>query len=167
MNIRQEKPTDYAAVRLVNESAFETSAEANLVDVLRRETDPFISLVAEMKGAIAGHILFSPVSLEAHPHLKIMGLGPMAVSPEHQGNGIGSALVKNGLERCREIGYGVVVVLGHPWFYPRFGFAHAQKYGIISEYNVPPEVFMLIELQPGYLQDAKGIIHYHPAFNTV
>lgn len=167
MPIREEEPKDYPAVYAVNASAFETPAEANLVDILRREAYPSVSLVAEENGAIIGHILFSPVSLSGHLELRIMGLGPMAVILAHQCKGAGSALVKVGLEKCKELGYGAVIVLGHPGYYPRFGFVPSVNYGIRCEYDVPPEVFMVIELQPGYLQDAPGIIHYHAAFNCV
>ncbi len=96
-----------------------------------------------------------------------MGLGPLSVIPERQGEGIGSALVMAGLEKCKELGYGAVIVLGHPGYYPRFGFMPSVNYGISSEYDVPPEVFMVLELQPGYLQNAPGIIQYHVAFNGV
>jgi putative acetyltransferase len=167
MNIRSEKPQDYAAVHLVNEAAFETSAEANLVDILRKEAQPIISLVAEERSIVVGHILFSPVTLSNHPDCKIMGLGPMAVLPEQQQKGIGAALIHSGLEECKRLAYGAVVVLGHTGYYPRYGFVPAVLYGITCEYDVPPEVFMVIELQPGYLQDVHGIVQYHPAFNTV
>lgn len=167
MHIRPETVKDYTAVHILNESAFETSAEANLVDVLRREAQPFISLVAEESGKIVGQIMFTPVSLQDHHDRKIMGLGPMAVLPEFQGKGIGSSLVRAGLMKCKEIGYAAVVVLGHPWFYPRFGFMPSVKYDIHCEYHVPPEVFMIIELQPLYLNNVKGIIQYHPAFSSV
>lgn len=167
MNIRSEKPQDYAAVHLVNEAAFETSAEANLVDILRKEAQPIISLVAEERSIVVGHILFSPVTLSDHPDYKIMGLGPMAVLPEQQQKGIGAALIHSGLEECKRLAYGAVVVLGHTGYYPRYGFVPAVLYGITCEYDVPPEVFMVIELQPGYLQDVHGIVQYHPAFNTV
>jgi putative acetyltransferase len=167
MIIRREEPKDYPAVRAVNASAFETPAEANLVDVLRREAHPVISLVAEDDGAIVGHIMFSPVSLSGYTNLKIMGLGPMAVVPKHQRKGIGSALVRAGLEKCKELAFGAVIVLGHSGYYPRFGFISSMRYGIRCEYDVPEEVFMLIELEPGYLKDASGIIKYHPAFNDV
>lgn len=167
MSIREEEPKDYLAVYLVNVSAFETHAEADLVDILRREAHPILSLVAEENRVIIGHIMFSPVSLSGHSDLKIMGLGPMAVIPERQGNGIGSTLVKFGLDKCKDLGFGAVIVLGHPGYYPRFGFVTSVNYGIRSEYDVPPEVFMIVELLPGYLQDAPGIIQYHAAFNGV
>lgn len=151
----------------VNVSAFETPAEANLVDALREQAQPLVSLVAEDDGAIVGHILFSPVSLSGHPALRIMGLGPMAVAPEHQRKGTGSALVRAGLERCKQRGFGAVVVLGHPAYYPRFGFSSSARFGLGCEYDVPEEVFMVVELQPGFLRGASGKVMYHAAFSNV
>jgi putative acetyltransferase len=167
MIIRPEEPADHLAIHAVNVSAFETPAEANLVEVLRKEANPVISLVAEQNSGIVGHIMFSPVSLSGNADLKIMGLGPMAVESEHQRKGIGSALVRAGLEKCKELGFGAVIVLGHSEYYPRFGFSPSVRYGISCEYDVPEDVFMVTELQPGYLKDASGIIRYHPAFNDV
>ena len=165
--IRAEEEEDWAAVRAVNVSAFETALEANLVDALREHAEPVVSLVAEDDDAIVGHIMFSPVSLSGHSGLHIMGLAPMAVSPDRQRTGIGSALVRAGLEQCARLGFGAVVVLGHPAYYPRFGFLRSTRFGIGSEYDVPEDVFMVVELQPGYLLDASGTIKYHAAFSNV
>jgi putative acetyltransferase len=165
--IRTEEETDSAAVRAVNEAAFERAAEADLVDALRAQAQPVVSLVAEEGGAVVGHIMFSPVSLPNHPSLKIMGLAPMAVAPEHQRKGIGSALVRAGLERCKELGFGAVVVLGHPEYYPRFGFAPSASHGLGCEYPVPEEAFMVLELQIGYLRGASGKVKYHAAFSNL
>ena len=151
----------------VNTSAFETPAEANLVDTLRAQAEPIVSLVAEAKGCVVGHIMFSPVALSGHPDIKIMGLAPLAVLPEHQGKGIGSALVKTGLQRCRKLGFGAVVVLGHAEYYPRFGFLPSRHFGIGSEYEVPQEVFMVVELESGFLGGVSGRIKYHAAFKEV
>jgi putative acetyltransferase len=167
MIIRSEEPEDYGGVYAVNGSAFETTAEANLVEALRKEATPIVSLIADDDGTVVGHIMFSPVSLSGHVDLKIMGLGPMAVSPAHQHKGIGSALVRAGLERCEELGVGAAIVLGHPGYYPRFGFLPSIEYGIRSEYEVPQEVFMVLELLPGYFKDKSGTIQYHAAFNNV
>lgn len=148
-------------------SAFETSAEADLVDAVREQAQPIVSLVAEHHGAVVGHIMFSPVALTGHPDFGVMGLAPMAVAPAYQHQGIGAALVQAGLERCRELGFAAVVVLGHPGYYPRFGFSPAARFGIRSEYNVPEEAFMAMELQPAALRGKSGVVKYHAAFSNV
>jgi putative acetyltransferase len=167
MLIRAEEPRDRTAVHSVNEAAFDSPEEADLVDALRASARPVISLVAEAGGKVVGHIMFSPVQLEGHARLAIMGLAPMAVLQEHQRKGVGSALVRAGLERCREIGCDAVVVLGHPEYYPRFGFAPASSYGLRSEYAVPDDVFMVLELKQGALEGVSGKIRYHEAFGSV
>jgi putative acetyltransferase len=148
-------------------SAFGRPAEANLVDVLRDQVSPLVSLVAEDNGAIVGHIMFSPVSLSGHPTLRIMGLAPMAIAPERQRKGIGTALVHAGLERCKQLGFGAAVVLGHPAYYPRFGFSSSVCFGLGCEYKVPANVFMVMELQAGFLRGVSGTIKYHNAFGDV
>ena len=167
MLIRADEKKDWAAVHAVNASAFETSAEARLVARLREEAQPVVSLVAAEDGEIVGNIIFSPVLLDGHTHLKILGLGPMAVLPKHQRKGIGSALVRAGLEQCKQIGVGAIVLVGHPEFYPRFGFRPASGFGIRCEFDVPEEAFMVLEIQPGFLTGASGTIQYHPAFREV
>lgn len=147
--------------------AFDSMAEAELVDALRERAQPVVSLVAEGEKSIVGHIMFSPVVLIGHAALKIMGLAPMAVAPNHQRKGIGSALVRAGLEECDALGFGAVVVLGHPTYYPRFGFVPTTRWNIGCEYEAPPEAFMAIELQAGYLDGKSGTIRYHPAFAEV
>ncbi len=164
MLIRAEEERDWTAVRAVNLSAFETPEEANLVEALRQQAQPLVSLIAEDNGAIVGHIMFSPVSLSGHPALRIMGLAPMAVAPEHQRKGIGSALVRDGLDQCRQLGCGAVVVLGHSSYYPRFGFSPSARFGISCEYDVPEDVFMVMELQAGFLDGVTGQVKYHSAF---
>jgi len=167
MHIRPERGADTPGIRTVNLTAFETPTEADLVDVLREQAEPIVSLVADDDNAIVGHILFSPVTLTAHPGLRIMGLAPMAVVPARQRQGIGSALIREGLEHCRRLGFGAVIVLGHAEYYPHFGFAPASRFGLGCEYDVPDEVFMALELYQGILQGKSGTIRYHPAFATV
>jgi putative acetyltransferase len=167
MRVRAEQEEDRAAVHAVNVSAFGTPLEANLVDALRDQAEPIVSLVAEDNGVIVGHILFSPVSLPGHPALKLAGLAPMAVAPEHQRKGIGSALVRAGLADCRRLGFGAVVVLGHPGYYPRFGFSPSARFGIACEYEVPEDAFMVVELESGFLRHASGTVRYHAAFGDV
>ena len=167
MLIRAEKEDDKVAIKAVNDSAFGTPAESNLVVALREHAQQIISLVAEDGDAIVGHIMFSPVTLSGHTELKIMGVAPMAVLPEHQRKGVGSELVRTGLEMCKQLGFGAVVVLGHPKYYPRFGFSPSSRFGIGCEYQVPEDVFMVMELRTGYLCDATGTIKYHSAFSDV
>lgn len=164
MHIRSEKPADHEAIFALNIAAFGQPGEAKLVDALRQQAMPFVSLVAVKDAAVVGHIAFSPVTLPDHADLKIMGLAPMAVASHCQRQGIGLALIKEGLAQCKALGYGAVVVLGHPGYYPRAGFVPAHNFGIRCVYDAPPEAFMLVELVPGYLQNASGTIAYHQAF---
>ena len=166
MRVRPETEADCAAIRAVNEAAFGSPAEAEIVEVLRAKGVELVSLVAERDASILGHILFSPVSLVGHDGLKLMGLGPMAVLPLEQRSGIGSALVREGLRLCRQLGARAVVVVGHPQYYPRFGFAPASRYGIRCEYDVPDDVFMIAELERGALRAVAGLIRYDDAFGN-
>ena len=168
MIIRPEKPEDIPAIRIVNERAFGGATEADLVDALRRNGKATISLVAEDDGRVVGHILFSQVTIEASEReLAGVGLAPMSVIPERQNQRIGSLLVKEGLRRCREEGHRFVVALGHPNYYPRFGFVPAGRFGIKSEYDVADEVFMVMELREGALRGCAGMVKYQPEFNEV
>ena len=166
--IRPEISLDYPDVYQVNVDAFGGNAEARLVDRLRTAAHPVISLVALVDNTVAGHILFSPVSIEASGQAQlIMGLGPLSVRPEFQGCGIGRDLVATGLERCRRIAAAAVVVLGEPGYYGRFGFIPASTFGLDSEYDVPNHYFMALELNADALEDASGLVRYHPAFGQV
>jgi len=166
VQIRPETSEDIPAIHAANNAAFPTRLEADLVDTVRQTAGPLISLVADDGEKIIGHILFSPVTLSEHRDAQIMGLGPMAILPGEQRRGIGSALVREGLTRCKNLGYGAVGVVGHPNYYPRFGFRPAATFNLKSEYDVPDDVFMALELTPGYLQGKAGTIHYHSAFRT-
>ncbi len=161
MNIRYETAADIAQIHDVNQRAFGQPVEADLVDALREQARPFLSIVADGHGAIVGHICFTPVTIEQTNGL-VMGLAPMAVAPERQHQGIGSQLVRFGLDECRRLGAVAVVVLGHPEYYPRFGFRPASSIGLRSEYDVPDPVFMVLALTPGV--DLRGVARYHEAF---
>lgn len=125
--IRREKPEDIEGIRTVNESAFEQTQEADIVDVLRDHCPDVLSLVAVEGNRIVGHILFSPATIQTHDGEVVgMGLAPMAVLPDYQGQGIGSKLIRSGLEALKESPYPFVIVLGHPKYYPRFGFVPAS-----------------------------------------
>ena len=165
MKIRPEVEQDREAVYALNRAAFESNTEADLVNALRIQANPNISLVAEEAGEIVGHIMFSPATLSADSATPVIGLAPMAVIPRRQRQGIGSALVRSGLEACKKLGYLAVFVLGHPQYYPRFGFVPASRFGISPVYDVPDEVFMALELIPGALSAKAGKMHYHKAFD--
>jgi putative acetyltransferase len=166
ITIRPETAADIPATRRVNELAFGSASEANLVDALREKAHPHISLVAVVEDQVVGHIFFSPVSIESGP-ANAMGLAPMAVLPEYQKQGIGSLLVRHGLVEAHRAGFDIVVVLGHPQYYPRFGFFPASQKELRCEYPVPDEVFMVIELEPGALNGKQGLVKYHPEFAQV
>jgi putative acetyltransferase len=167
MHIRPERPDDVEKIRCINLEAFGTESEANLVDALRDTGIELISLVAEENNKVIGHILFSPVAIDEENSIKVIGLAPMAVLPDRQRSGVGTHLVNAGLEACKKAGYEAVVVLGHPDYYPRFGFVPSVNYGITSEYDVPPEVFMVKELREGALNQTTGTVKYHHVFDEV
>ena len=168
MIIRPEREEDYESVRRVIELAFGQPDEADLVDALRRLASPYISLVAVQDDEIVGHIFFSPVTIHTDDSaFEAIGLAPLAVLPDRQNLGIGSALTREGLEACRRAGGEIVVVLGHPNYYPRFGFYTAREKGLACEYDVPDEHFMVAELSEGALAGRRGLVKYHPAFASV
>ena len=164
MRIRSAHPEDAAGIRAVNISAFGTRAEADLVEVLCERASPIISLVADDDGAIAGHILFTPMTLDADRELTVMSLAPMAVATGRQRQGIGTALVHAGLDECWQLGAAAVAVLGHANYYPRFGFVPASTFGLMSQYDVPDDIFMIVEGRRGALAGKHGLVRYHPAF---
>jgi putative acetyltransferase len=163
--VRVEEPGDVDAIRETNALAFGAPLEANLVDALRGSED-YLSLVAAVDGKVVGHILFTPVSLEPPVDVRIAGLAPMAVRPEHQRSGVGGQLIRAGLEECRARGYSAVVVLGHPEYYPRFGFVPGHTFGLTCEFPSPPEAFMAIELVPGALAGTTGLVRYRSEFSA-
>lgn len=168
--IRPQENIDDAGVFTVNERAFGRQDEPRLVEKLRQAPDsiPELSLVAIKDGQVIGHILFSLVTLETgQGSMPVLALAPMAVLPEYQNKGIGSMVVRQGLAEARHLGHRIVIVLGHPGYYPRFGFQRAIDYGIRCAYEVPDDVFMVMELQPGALDGVHGIVRYPPVFDGV
>lgn len=163
--IRPEQAGDAASVRQVNERAFGAPAEADIVDALRG-SDGSISLVAIVGGEVAGHIMFTPVTLDSVTAFRAAGLAPMSVLPAHQRAGVGTQLVRAGLVACREQGYSAVVVVGHPSYYPRFGFAPAHTYGLHCEFDVPRDVFMVAVLDAAVVPHLAGLVRYRPEFGV-
>jgi putative acetyltransferase len=168
MTIREEQSDDVAAIRRVILEAFDGPAEADLVDKLRANGKFALSLVAELDGQVVGHILFTEVAIEdAEPCPRALGLAPLAVLSEFQRRGIGSALMHSSLERCRKMGHDAIVVVGHPEYYPKFGFLPASRYGLRCEYEVPEDVFMALELRAGALQGIEGLVRYQTEFGEM
>lgn len=168
VTIRPEQPADAPAIQTLLARAFRTTDEMRLVEALRDQADPYLALVAERHGQVAGHIVFTAVGVgEAPRDGRLLGLAPMAVLPEFQKRGIGSALVREGLVACRAAGAEAVVVLGHEDYYPRFGFRPAADFGLwFRDDSFAPYLFAL-ELADGALDGVTGEIQYHPAFSEV
>jgi putative acetyltransferase len=164
--IRPETAADLDALRHVNRLAFGQDDEARLVDALRKGGYVRLSMVAEQAGQVVGHILFSdlPIINEAGT-VPALALAPMAVLPAFQRQGMGSALVRRGLDECRQQGHQIVVVVGHPQFYPRFGFSSKMAAHLDSPYS-GRESFMAVELVPGALDGVKGRVVYPSPFNA-
>jgi putative acetyltransferase len=161
MTVRDEQPTDLAAIRAVNDAAFDQPLEGRIVDALRAHGEVRLSLVAEVEGRVVGHILFSPVTSAGAEGL---GLGPMAVTPEQQRRGVGGALIEAALTRLRASACPFVVVLGHHDYYTRFGFVPASRHGLRCEWDVPDESFMVHVIDPVGTTAAAGVIRYRPEF---
>jgi putative acetyltransferase len=166
--IRFENPEsgdERAAIRAVNAAAFGGFDEADLVDKLRTDAHALISLVAVLERSIVGHIMFSRMWIRTLSGLiSAVALAPVAVLPEHQRKGIGGLLIQHGLELLRGRGERIVVVVGHPGYYPRFGFSPDKAKLLESPF--PPDAFMAMELSPGALDGIRGPVMYPPAFGV-
>ncbi len=161
--IRGEQPHDREQIRRVNQAAFGRSDEADLIDGLRAEGAILLSLVAEVGGQIAGHILFNRMTVETERGpVAAVSLAPMAVLPDYQGRQIGSELVRQGLAALRAQGERIVIVLGHPEYYPRFGFSTDKARHLASPF--PPDAFMALELSNGALEGIRGTVRYPSSF---
>ncbi len=168
ITIREEAAADRTAVYELEQRAFGRAAEADLVEQLREHGKVSLSLVALEGDRVVGQVLFSPGHIAGPAgSVPVQGMGPVAVLPERQGQGIGSALVRAGLEQLCRLGHTRVVVEGNPRYYMRFGFQNATPLGILCEFNPPPGCFMVQELQPGALAGVSGICHYAEEFQAV
>jgi putative acetyltransferase len=168
--VRAETPADFDAVRTIHTLAFGQPQEARLVDALRAATDlsPVVSLVATRDDQVVGHILFTPIRIGQAPAAsRAMSLAPVAVLPHCQRLGVGDALVRAGLAECVRLGQPVVVVVGHPEYYPRFGFRPARAAGLEAPFEVRDVAFMVWEESPGALAGIRGMIEYPAAFNDL
>jgi putative acetyltransferase len=164
IEVREEHPDDVAAIRDVNTRAFGQELEANIVDALRSNRAALLSLVATVGGRVVGHVMYSELIVG---DISGAALGPVAVLPEHQRQGIGSLLIEAGNRKIQEAGYPFIVVIGHANYYPRFGFRPASAYGITCEWDVPDEVFMLLALDPRQMTNVSGLAMYRREFSSV
>jgi putative acetyltransferase len=162
--VHPERPGDEAAIHAVHAASFPTDLEARLVDLLRAAGRLRVSLVAEVGGAVVGHIAFSPVT--AASGAAGAGLAPVAVAEPHRRQGIAAALVRAGLEACRAAGLGWAVVMGEPAYYSRLGFRPAAEFGLADEYG-GGLAFQAVELVPGALPVGAGLVRYAPEFAAV
>jgi putative acetyltransferase len=162
--IRAERPEDFQAIRELHTQAFRRHAESRLVDLLRARNQSLISLVAVCGDEIAGHLMFSPVTVEkSFAGFRGAGLGPVAVRREFQNNGIGSKLVQRGIEECRRADCDAIFVLGNPDFWRRFGFAQASAHRLTSQYNAAHS-FLVLELKTGTIPRLNGLVRYATEF---
>lgn len=169
LHIRTETPEDLAAIHAIEAAAFKGEAHAELVNRLREDGALLLSHVAELDGALVGHAAYSPLTItDGDSVFQLPALGPIAVDPPVQGRGIGSALVRAGLNAMRELGYGLLFLVGSPRYYPRFGFQPAQPLGFSSDYvepGGPHEHFMVALLEERAPAHVRGHVRFHPAFH--
>lgn len=165
VEIREECPDDVAAVRDLNRRAFGQDQESNIVDALRANAAALLSLVATVNDGVVGHIVYSPLSIGGN--VTGAALGPMAVLPEHQRQGIGSKLIEAGNQKLKNAGCPFIIVVGHADYYPRFGFRPAREHGIKCEWDAPNDVFMLLVLDQAKMEGVSGLAKYRDEFSSV
>lgn len=166
ITIRKEEGKDYSKVHEVNRLAFKQENESKLIEKIRKGENfiPDLSLVAEIDNKIVGHILFSKIKIVGGSVFESLALAPMAVIPELQKQGIGGKLIKNGIEKAKELGFDSLIVLGHKDYYRKFGFQKASKWNIRSPFEVPDEAFMAIGLTEKALEGKAGTVKYPDEF---
>lgn len=166
MQIRPEQLDDYDAIWHVHRAAFGRNLEADLTNNLRTDGALTLGLVAIKENILVGHIAFSPVTVvNQSATQQALALGPIGVLPAYQKQGIGSQLIITSLDMLRPT-HEAVFLLGHVDYYPRFGFRPTTPFGIYSQWNVPAEAFMVLELQPNTLSNYRGTVYFHDHFQT-
>lgn len=169
MILRTETVQDFEEVYKLNYLAFgNREDESILIERIRKSEEfvPELSIVAEMDNEIVGHLLLSKAIVEDHKKVStVIVLAPIAVKPNCQKQGIGSELIEEGIRRCKALGYSIILLIGHPSYYPRLGFKPARKYGLeLKQFEVPDEVFMVYEVEDGKLHEINGELKYPKSF---
>lgn len=166
--IREERPEDAEAIHALLVAAFGREAEARLVERLHASGRIVWGMIAEEKGRVLGHVVFSRIAIESgDSEIPALALAPLAVMPAFQRLGVGSALVSAGLERCRMERHARVLVLGEPGYYGRFGFVPASRFGLKCPFPAPEEAFMAIELEPAAFTQVSGVVRYGHEFEDL
>ncbi len=167
--IREEEEKDHKQINDVNKLAFQQENESKLIEKIRKSENfiPELSIVAEINNRIVGHILFSKIKIIGDSDYESLALAPMAVIPEFQKRGIGSELIKKGIDKAKELGFDSIIVLGHKEYYPKFGFQRASEWHIKCPFEVPDDAFMAIELTEKALESKAGTVEYPDEFNEV
>ena len=168
ITLRKEEAKDFQNIAMVNDVAFGRKAESKLIDTLRntKEFIPDLSAIAEVDGKVIGHILFYPITINEGEKKHIsLALAPMSIIPAFHKKSIGKLLVIYGLQAAKNLGHKSVIVLGHPSYYPKFGFEPASKWNIKSPFPAPDEAFLAIELEKGSLEKISGTVIYPKAFD--
>jgi putative acetyltransferase len=165
MEIRTESPPDFPAIATVVQAAFGSPREARLVEDVRASEHyvPELAFVAVEDGEVVGHTMLSYVWLDG-ADTRVLQLSPLAVAPEHQGRGIGAELTRAALRAADERREPLVLVLGHPSYYPRFGFRRATELGIEPADPAWGEAFMAIPLA-AHDGSLSGRVRFPPAFD--
>lgn len=169
-HIRPETIEDHSLIDTINDRAFGQPDEGFLIRAMRKRSDfiPALSLISEVNGTPIGHILFTRIAIRSDNKSNVsLALAPMAVLPEYQKKGIGTAMVKAGIEKARQLGFKSVIVLGHPKYYPRFGFKPASLWSIKAPFEAPDEAFMALELVQGGLEAISGTVAYPEEFQEI
>lgn len=163
--VRKERQFgDQARIRAVHLACFPTEFEADVVKSLRGVVDPWLSWVAEADGRVVAHALYTPVTLEPDPdrRVRVVALTLMAVHPEFQAHGIGSALGDASLQELGRQNVDAVVAAGHAGWYQRFGFKPARRFGLVAGHGTPADGLLAVELVPGALRDIEATVNYVP-----
>jgi putative acetyltransferase len=167
VSTRPENPSDYPIVAEIHRRAFDRELEGEIASNIRlgEEFIPELSLVAEIAGNVVGHIILSRLRYDNPSRAcMLLALGPIGVLPEFQKQGVGTSLTKEAIQRSRELGYLGIGLIGHPTYYPRFGFQPASRFGIVLPYKVPDDVAMVLPLFEGSLIGCEGKVLFPAAF---